>query len=449
MTTAKSGSRRAPGRQQPELGPAAGRGAVGRAASRQILACACVALLCLLWASAGIAPWWVGNVPGADLIAGPLGWWTDARTRVAGRRILLEGGVADYARAEALLRRSLEVRPLYAPSWLARGQLAWRRDRRGAAAAYTQLSMGLWPRRERNLWNVAMVAAEMGDRERAFSALRAYLQLTATGIGQAGWFARRLETDPQQRAVLWLPPGEAASKVDRDYSAKLLHIAVRNRDPELARRVWEAQSALERNDRKVAALYTDALLLSGSVEEAVAVWTHYVRGGQNKPLLSNGGFEQQPVQGGLGWRVREHPRLRWARDRLVRYQGQRSLRLTFAGLENAHYQYASQTIAVTPNCDYRLSGYWRGEAITTASGAYLQARLRGTKARLLGAGPARAGSWPWEPFSFDFRVPPEARLVEIGIRRDRARKAEPPFAGRLWLDQLALDVSGDEGRCRG
>jgi hypothetical protein len=277
-----------------------------------------------LWVLAGTAAWRSerlaarAGLPGVEVGAAPGLVWADAPSRIAARRLLLDGGFDGLTSAASLLERSVRARPLYAPSWLARAECALRRDRRDRARDYASVSAALWPRRERILWRVAMLLSEIGDQDGAFETLRDYLGVTVSGVGPAVWVAERLEPDPARRAARLLPdrdtgPGEADAYLER-----LLQVAVSTPSVEFVRPLWGALSAPARADRRRIALYVDALIAAGATEDAIAAWRRHHPSARSAHGVTNPGFEEPLARGGLGWRI---VGLLGTRDSDVRHAG--------------------------------------------------------------------------------------------------------------------------------
>jgi hypothetical protein len=307
--------------------------------------------------------------------------------------------------------------------------------------------MILWPRRERLLWQVVMLRTQMADREGAFRALREYLRLTTSGSGPAIWIAERLEPDPERRAGFLLPDRDLSPPQADAYMRRLLRVAAPIRSAAFTQRVWDGLPDSMREDRALIGLYVDALIAARSIEDAISAWRRYGAPGATEPAIANPGFEEPLAQGGLGWRVGDRRDAGWARDRAIRHEGAFSLRISLEGTEDSPSRHVSQTFSVQPDRAYRLSGYWRGRQLTKP-GAYAEVRSRDARAGLLVTSPAKLGSWDWETFDLDFRVPSETRLVEIRIRSDPVDGVGRALAGHLWLDDLMLKPLED-GRLDG
>lgn len=400
------------------------------------------------WVIAGGLPWSSEQRErrvrqGAIEVAGgrPCGW-EELATRIAGRHLLLAGFSDGPAKAETLLACSIRARPLYAPTWLARAEASLRSGDVEQADRFLLVSEALWPERPRLLWRVAVLRAQMGNRDEGFRALRKVLQ--AGGVSKIGVvlrIAEQLDPRPSDWLPQLLPRGEQAAEGRDETLRRILHIAVARSDGALASASWEELSQRARQRRELVDLYAEALLRAGETDRAVATWIRYSRVPGAGVLLTNGGFEADPGQRAFGWRIQATAEASWARDPDVRHGGAHSLRIGFHASRALQFAHASQRIAVEPERRYRLSGYWRGDGITTGSGPYLEAAPRGGH-RIASLEP-RVGSWDWEPFALEFLTPAHSQIMEIRIRRDR-EKLDRGFSGTLWLDDLRLDDVSQE-----
>ena len=408
------------------------------------LGCAAVVAVGLVWTGAGLAGWHSERLaasleagrsrPEAGLAAPA---WADAPPRAAARRLLARGLARDLALADVLLERSARARPLYAPTWLARAELDLRSGRPEQAARHAALAAQLWPHRPRLLWRVAVLRAQLGDRAGALDALCAYLRAEPTRVLRAAWLARRLESDPEilvERLASAAAPGVPVE----EHLIALLGASVGHPDPALARTIWARLPPPARRERGSAALYAEALLQAGAVDEAVAAWAHVAGDEIARSGLTDPGFEEPPQQGGLGWRIRSVPGLEWTRDAQVRHGGDFSLRIALTGAVDPGHWSAVQLVPVEPGAAYRLAFYWRGRELPGRSGPYVEVASRRGERPLRVSAPPRGGSWDWRRVEIGFVAPEATRLVELRIRRDPDPTAGPRVKGCVWIDDVDL-----------
>jgi len=95
-------------------------------------------------------------------------------------------------------------------------------------------------------------------------------------------------------------------------------------------------------------------------------------------------------------------------------------------------------IPVAANPDgWVLSGYWRGERLTTRALPYLAIRsASGDRVRV----EVPATTFDWTPFRVEFGGTEQPALLQLQLRRDPSVHHFDRFlAGTLWLDALRLE----------
>lgn len=417
----------------------------------RVAGCACLLFGAAVWIGAGGLPWlserWEAEAlrNAADAVPPPRLAWVDAPARAHARRNLALGRLGQRATTRALLEHAARARPLYAPTWLALAELAHRSGDPEGGDRFARLAAALWPHRERLLWRIAGLRAEMGDREGTLGLFRSILRSRPERVESLLAVARRLEPDPILLVAELVPEKDRRTPAADDALTRMLGVAASWKAGALARALWQALSPARQGERTAATLYVDAQLAAGWIDEALPVWKRLGTGGLAEHGISNPGFEEHPAQRGLGWRIWAAPGTSWTRDGAIRHGGQYSLRVSFEGTEDVSYLHAAQVTVVKPARSYRLSGHWRGQDLTTPSGPFLEVVAHQSHAWLQAAGRPRVGSWDWEPFALAFRVPEGTRLVEIRLRREPSGDPNRGIAGQLWLDDLTLAPLADGG----
>ena len=186
------------------------------------------------------------------------------------------------------------------------------------------------------------------------------------------------------------------------------------------------------------------LLETGHAEDAHSVWQQSLTAAgvsanspANGSLVWNGGFEQELLNGGLGWRFRAVPGVDLSFDpRVVHSQG-RSLRVVFDGSGNVDFQQPWQYVVVQPGTRYRLSAYFRTENLTSSSGV----RLELDETHFGGAVAATAdlpATQTWFPSETEFTTGPDTRLFRLVLRRRPSPKLDNKISGTIWMDDVSL-----------
>ncbi|MFQ5926907.1 MAG: tetratricopeptide repeat protein [Terriglobia bacterium] len=192
--------------------------------------------------------------------------------------------------------------------------------------------------------------------------------------------------------------------------------------------------------------YLDALIRYERVDELVAAWAavaernpvQFRRSRFNRDLCTNGDFESEILNGGLGWRVTPVEGVVASVDSLTFFDGTHALKIRFDGTRNLDYRHVMQYVPVKPNTLYRFMGYMRIQDITTNSGPRFQLYDPYDTSRLFLTTENLVGTTNWSPQQLEFKTSPETRLLVIRVARPPSRKFDNLIAGSVWLDRLSL-----------
>ncbi len=396
------------------------------------------------WLYAALLPWRAyqlaegvksGVIPA---LAVPALRWADEAPRVAAQKLLWSGSgneriIDDY------LQRSIIARPLFAPTWLNRAELALRKGDREAADHYGEVARRLWPTRRQLLWQLAMFRIRLGDQAKALELLRDYLRAYPSDVLRAATVARRLEPNPAKLVSLLLPASAPVGREAEYYLVGLLGSSFRIKDVSLAHTIWQRLPESAKKRENIIYPYINFMISSKQPDPAISAWNVLQGGKLALASITNPGFEERLANGGLGWRYQEVKGAQLSRDNRIRYQGAYSLHITFDGSENIHYHHINQIIPVKPGGHYRLTGYWRGETITTRSGVFIEAYSLASKKNSYSRTEAKRASWGWELFELRIPVPSDSYFVNIRLTRNATDALDRLIGGDLWLDDLQLE----------
>ena len=354
---------------------------------------------------------------------------------LAGRRLsaVVEAGWRkDPEAAESFLSWHLQRYPVDHSRWYHRAIIA--RDLnhdRELVLAHLEAAVAAQPGNREGRWRAATLAQLLGEPDLAATHLRHWLHGQPSATGQALFAAGRWIGDPDTLLDLVVPAGEV-------HLLAVLRFAREHGRVDLARAAW---SRLPRprppGDGGLLDL-VDLLLASGDHQMAMAAWSETYpdyRPGQ----VPNGDF-QHPFQTarGLDWDTRMSSG-RASRDTQRFITEPASLRLDFDGDETLRLGRPAVRIPVTANPEgWVLSGYWRGERLTTRALPYLSIRSgNGTRVRV--DLPAR--TFDWAPFRVEIDGLDETSLLQLQLQRDPPPHQFDRFlAGTLWLDALRLEA---------
>lgn len=358
----------------------------------------------------------------------------------AARQLLIAGPFRP-ALIGAYLDRAIDTRPLYAPAWLDRAELALRRGSGPEATRHARTARGLWPTRPELQWRVAMFHVRAGNDALALAVLRDYLAARPRELDRVLAVATRLEEDAGEIVASMLPV-RAETDADAGWLLKgLMSYARRTGNVPLASAAWSAASVPARAQSGLAVPHVEFLLREGELTMALEAWKDFSGLPARRGGIFNGGFERPVAGGGFGWWTHDVDGATAARDENVSHSGCCSMRVRFDGSANTHYHHLRQRVPVEGGRRYVLSGWVRGEDVSTRSGVYVEMRT------VDAASPARArsdaawGSWEWTRFEIPLRVPADAGLLEVRLRRDRTDALDNLLSGTVWLDDLRLTAS--------
>ena len=209
-------------------------------------------------------------------------------------------------------------------------------------------------------------------------------------------------------------------------------------------RPFQANSAY-----KTVGALIDALIQRQSPEAAGTVWRQFLEHSLEKryadgaeSLLTNGGFETEPLNAGLDWRLVASPHARIRTDGEIHQAGWRSLAIRFDGQENLKFDHVYQLVPVVPNTRYHFSGFMRTENITSDQGPRFEIRDYYQPARLSLTTDGLVGSHDWTCQDLEFVTGPDTRLLTIYIKRPPSWHLASRIDGTVWIDDLKLVRSG-------
>jgi hypothetical protein len=200
--------------------------------------------------------------------------------------------------------------------------------------------------------------------------------------------------------------------IDLKRSFPLIDELIRRGQAQQARLVWQqAQAAARRG--------------SPAAEPGSVVW--------------DGGFEEDFLNGGLGWRWLEIPGASFSFDAVRPRSGSRCLQIDFDGSTNLDFQHLLQYVVVEPNTRYRFGAWLRLEGISTDSGLFFRVYDHPSGAAVNLSTPDLIGTVPWMETELEFTTGPQTRLLVIALRRGTSRKLDNKLRGSIWIDDVSLE----------
>lgn len=310
----------------------------------------------------------------------------------------------DPAKAEAALRRAVELAPAYSyPHWYL-GNLLLRNARYDEAFAALRIASEadseLQPQQFNLIWQIYN-----GDPE----ALQKAVGESPVARAQ---FALYLITQKQFEGGLqmWDALSSEEKKANRD--------------------TGEAMITSLRNDAK----YHDAL----RVWNDVAPEMYHAEMGK----VFDGSFEEN-VGGGtvFGWQVKSAPQMQAAIDDDKGRTGPRSLRMAFRVPINLEQVNVAQLIAVQPQTNYDFECYVSTEKLETGSAPQVQILDAASGSVLASSAQAPGGTNDWNRISLTFKTGDMTQGVILKIVRVSCSNEETPVCpifGSVWYDDFSI-----------
>jgi len=220
------------------------------------------------------------------------------------------------------------------------------------------------------------------------------------------------ETDAA--AKVWSRLVSLNRPIDRRYIFGYVRYLLANKDPDLARLVWQKGASL-----------SDLAAYQPSTEN----------------LVVNGDFSQEILNAGFDWLYRQGPDVSLTLDPTQFHSGHGSLHLEFdtKGIEDAGIR---QLIAVDPNTSYQFSAYFKAEALEGAGGLHFVAQDV-YSGKICFTSEDFSNVDFWKQITGSFTTNDDTRLLVLRIQR---LPAGSPIKGRVWLDGIRLyPVRGQGG----
>ncbi|MBZ5647577.1 MAG: carbohydrate binding domain-containing protein [Acidobacteriia bacterium] len=220
-----------------------------------------------------------------------------------------------------------------------------------------------------------------------------------------------------------------------------LQLLMERRQTDATAQVWQALMELKQSVSPEATFpYIQYLLDEGEVGRARAAWDQlmrrdealrgYIAAGN---LVSNGGFEEDILNGGFSWRYQSDPHVALAIDQREAYQGRRSLAIAFDG-EAVQDAGIYQLIVVEPNSEYRVGARVKTEGMEGAGGPQLAVIDRYSRKQFY-LSAEFTGTTAWREVGGEFRTEADTKLLMLRIVRVPGTTR---VRGRMWLDEVSV-----------
>jgi hypothetical protein len=157
--------------------------------------------------------------------------------------------------------------------------------------------------------------------------------------------------------------------------------------------------------------------------------------------FQNAGFEK-PIgdfkEVYFGWRIPPIEKMEVKLDPTQKFEGSRSLRVTFNGYTNPSLYNIYQIVTVEPSARYRLSFRLRTENLKSGGTPELEIYNAIDEKSIVTSSSFPIGTNDWQQIKIDFSAPQNAEAV--GIRTVRAFcGSNCPIVGTFWYDDFKLE----------
>jgi tetratricopeptide (TPR) repeat protein len=230
------------------------------------------------------------------------------------------------------------------------------------------------------------------------------------------------------------------------YYLLALNYFVSQHQTDAALAVWDRLLGLKQIPEMAQVVpFINELIHAQRVGEAQRVWREALRatnwpqeGSGNRPLVFNGGFEHDLLNGAFDWREDPIPGAAFHSDADVVHAGKRALRVTFDGSANLDFHNLWQFCPVEPSHRYHFAAYLRLVGISTDSGLRFAIYDPFHSAAPQILTPNLVGSHAWSPVEEDFVTGPETQLIIVALRRVPSWKFDNKLSGTVWVDDVSL-----------
>jgi hypothetical protein len=352
-----------------------------------------------------------------------------AGRRLSRRAARVWGVDAELAR-QIILAQALYY-PLDADQWLNLARVAASRTDQEPTllSSHLNAAVAVNAGNRNTLWRAAQIAIQAEDYALAEQFLYRWALDNARRADLVLMTAGRWLTDPEVLIERVLPEGPL-------FLAESMQYARRQGSIELAEALWKRADTPVSLDDRALLDYMELLGRSGRTDQAIELWArydpYYRPGG-----VANGSFDRAlGKSGGLNWQTNHDPDVvDITRDEDRYHSAPASLLISFKK-KNVRLGVPRILVPVTSTGTYRLSGYWRGEGLTTRSLPFLTLDVRGTRQteRL----DVPASDFDWSPWSMTVSVPPRTSRLVFRLRRQPTEAFDRYIEGDLWLDSIEL-----------
>jgi hypothetical protein len=331
------------------------------------------------------------------------------------------------------LQEALRRNPASPKRWSDLGEALLAAGRIEEARYCFSRAVELGPQSPPAFWRAALFHSQINEANRSHQYLGKMLELVPQY--QELVFERYVSSKtPIPDILKYGIPRQAA--LAQDFFRYLLNHDAPLRD---IKTVWEWSENEALTDDSLTAVYTDFLLMKREYAAAVEIWKRGP-GRQDetfrKPnVIFNGGFELQPIESGLDWRLPITQGARINRDSSAVHSGFSALHIEFDGKDNIDFNSVTQAVVAEPG-RYHFKAWLRTSELSTDQG--IGFRVTDASGRLNLRSSSLVGTHDWTPIEMDFTLSGGVQLLRIEVVRQPSWKFDNKIHGGVWIDSVSL-----------
>ena len=345
----------------------------------------------------------------------------------------------DTDKAIAHYREAIRRSPLQPDVWIDLSKSYRAKGQTAESERSLERAVKLSPNNPGLLWEAGTFWLIKNDPDKAVEALKRYILLLPSRQKDVYDLCWKLGLGNSYILQHLLPDSY-------EYRSNYISYLVNTRRAAEAQESWKAID-LKYLDKSLFITYISFLITSGQYDDAWTTWkevTGRIEGMEKQnetSLVWNPGFEQEIINGGFDWTIRETEGVNVFLDDTIRMSGDRSLGVSFDGRHNPDITIARQVVRVEQNTKYLLRGYVRADSLTTTNGIFLQVQGHNCSG-LSKSSEVVTGTSFWRELSVDFDTPADCRAITLSIRREKSNKFDNKIEGTAWIDGLTVKPQG-------
>lgn len=343
---------------------------------------------------------------------------------------------SDLTKAIKYYRESIRLSPLQGGCWLDLAKAYQIARFTGDAAHALERAIRLNSKNPAVMWEAGVFYLINGDIEKSLKRFKDFILLEPESQEDAYDMVWKLPFDSHYVLENLIPYSYPY------YKRYLLYLISTDRISE-SRDLWKTIKGLTIED-ELCLRYIDFLISKHLYEEAESIWKDFIfkrfKGGENEeelPILWNGSFEYDVLNGGFDWKINETKGVDVFLDKDIHSDAGRSLGVAFDGTQNPDLTIASQVVKTIPKAKYLLRGNIKTDSLTTTNGLFFSVDGHDCQG-LYKKSDVITGTNFWREINIEFETPPECNAVIIKIRRERSNKFDNKIGGNAWIDGINL-----------